>query len=341
MERGGADPLPYEYGASCSQTDAIDKAICRMEATRRTFSAATVRQDQVLQARNTVFFAGGMTLLSTLFLNPSGLNGSQTEDMSELALGLAILQASDSVYSPLERRTAYERANGVADCYLGHLQLAESRQARITRISSLLNALEPQVQLASSIAEDRRATFTATLREQTARDVPDEDAISEAAEGLLATEAAEPFIANANSIIDRARVQINAFDHLQTKAARAHIDLANAVRTQLHTESVDLNQLIQTTSEAAQALSDFTVSSGETRPEAPAAAPGEEEFKDAGNRSVAFANLQNLISELHRQTPNITTLSASMDQCVGIMQTGLEVALPALNDAAPPARNDS
>lgn len=327
------DPIPYIYtNAECDNlsepTQKLAQVQCRLDLTERTFAVASHNQDQRLQARNLVLFGAGSVAFTTLFLNRSGLSESQTEDMSELAVGAAILQASSLIYDPEELATVFGNAELMTRCYRDHVDRAVHLEASYENATQAANRLRTGLQTLRGQV-DQLAEVEVSLR---AEDPATADGLDELRDVEDVAQIAEDFLVRANQSIARFEDQVGRRGEFISQASQSPRRVGYLVRQRLRSGAIDLNEIMTSASSAAAAVADFEIAAAGEGQGVP-----EEKRSNSVVNSLAtdLSSAQTQLNSLDQATPNYTALIASMDRCRGVLETGGQVVLPNLGGTLP------
>jgi hypothetical protein len=261
--------------------------------------------------KNIVTFGAAAYGASTLALNSGGLSDVETTDLRETTLGIALLQATNQIYSPVGSRDTNLRAYFTYECVADTTYLVLERETFVRRVEDELLGAGG---LRESVAELEGKVA--------ARAIPN-DALAEQARATIATATAE---------IERATSQVNAYYNFPAAVVNVRNEIYNnivlrSVRSELGFAA--LVQAIGATVEENMAFANKDEPPASTT-EPPAGAPGVMSADDQARTLINRISRQ--VSEIQRITPNITTLSANLSQCATIMSTGLRVSRPTLQD---------
>lgn len=333
---------------------------CRFDNARHTYASRAGRAHNILVAQNAITFGAGAYIGSTLALNSSGLNDTQTDDLLETAVGIGLMSASRSLYDPLDRRTRYRNASLAAICYMSHIDMAYNRQRNLTDMSRHIDDLQAQINAADSelIA---LARLLATNQDELQTRLENLD-LSQAASlntVLETQETAQQVITDALTKLTQARTQLSLARQQQAAALTFERTLREdamhfpvMVQHSVQTGQLDLQTVVHAIRDVMTSAREFTnpeeviqhapdTGRGNTGTESSrrARSSNDDELntqateiqKQVIDLNTKLSSLEGLSEGLASLIPNFTTITTSMRNCRTVLMTGQRIE-PDLSD---------
>lgn len=313
---------------------------CRFDNARQTYAARAGRAHDILVAQNALTFGAGAYIGSTLALNSSGLNDTQTDDLLETAVGIGLLSASRSLFNPMERRTRYRNASLAAICYMSHIDMAYNRQQNLTEMDDTVETLAAGIataqqslsELASLMADNQDRLQTALEQVTAGNDADRNNGFTAEEAALLSTalprvlevqQASQQAVTDAQAALTEARTTLALARQQQVAASQFQRTLREdalhfpvLVQHSVQSGQLDLQTVLQAINDVVESARDFTDPEQEVEP-APEITGVE---KDDGGREsgsdaalvTQLADVQAKLAELTAQLEEVETLRQAL-----------------------------
>jgi hypothetical protein len=293
---------PRAIPSQCSSLQAnesLEGYYCRFLSARNAYHQASQNYQYSIEAQNILIFGAAVYAGSTLALNSGGLRESQTDDLTETALGLGVVQAAASMLGVQRRNELYRYAGDAAYCYSAHIRMLIVRKQNF-------ELLQPEG------SQDRFPEFTLAER---IRGV--EAALSDPAQhGDADLNDARDLVREAYARLASLEEQRRLLNVAQSELNDLAYTFVRTVEERARNKPLDYTQLIAAIQQAAAAGVPADTG-GDPKPFTP---------ERSATLPDALAALRLELDRADRLQPDIASIRTSMRTCPTVLQDGQPIS---------------
>jgi len=263
-----------------------------------------------LHLENLAMFGAATYIGSTLLLNTDGLTGSQTTDMTEVALGASLLRASRALHDPARLSDLHFNAARASACAAAELDGLASVEGRIGEVREDLTSLSERLET----IEELRPTVAQARPEPTA---------------LIAR--ANAVVAAAAITTEQAVAQIEAYENIQDHGARdLYYRFRDRILQTVRSQRFDLAEIVNLL-QSAQSANIALFPSGEPGGASDGNGGNFAPSSDSGRLQTAVTDAEDFIRAVQSKLPDVTARAARLSLCEGLFSE--DFVLPPVSTA--------
>jgi hypothetical protein len=303
--------IPNECGAHISNED-LEGYYCRFLGARNAYHLAGSRYQHAVEAQNILTFGAAVYAGSTLALNSGGLRESQTDDLTETALGLGVIQAAASLLGVQRRNTLYRHASDASYCYASHIRMLIVRERALEQLVSDPTDINSQFDILGAInSVEGGLSYIQGANPRLLSDEERDDAAT--------------LIEAARALQTQLRAQRRLLLIAQSQMPDTAYRFVRSVEEAARNKPIDYASLITTIREAAAAGLPSMEQDFENKRESFDDQSEFNERQDEELRQAFDAAIENLHGEMRRAEtlmPNINPIRVSLQSCQTVLENG-------------------